>query len=101
MVQLRIMHDDPDRVREVAELLLPLMRASGLLNVGDETELRNRRGPGLRIVVEVTPAGPPVRVWAEPGDASSSSTPGRSPRPGLSPGGRALPPARARRDPGP
>jgi hypothetical protein len=98
------MHDDPDRVREVAELLLPLMRASGLLNVGDETELRNRRGPGLRIVVEVTPAGPPVRVWAEPGEpdgASSSSTSRRSPRPGLSPSGRALPPARARLDPGP
>ncbi|KAB2376992.1 hypothetical protein ABT299_44965 [Spirillospora sp. NPDC000708] len=101
MVQLRIMHSDPDRVREVAELLLPLMRASGLLHVGDETELPNRRDGGLRVVVEVTPAGPPVRVRADAGDASSSSTPRRSPRPGLSPGGRALPPARARLDPGP
>jgi hypothetical protein len=33
MVQVRIMHSDPDRVREVAELLLPLMRASGVLQV--------------------------------------------------------------------
>lgn len=96
MVQMRLMHDDPDRVREVAELLLPLMRASGLLHVGDETELPNRRGGGLRIVVEVTPAGPAVRVRADVGDASTSPPPRTRRGPGLSAGGRALPPARGR-----
>lgn len=64
MVQIRIMHDDPDRVRQVAELLLPLMRASGVLNVGDTTELPNRRDGGLRVVVDVTPADH-YRVAAE------------------------------------
>ncbi|MDL4771232.1 hypothetical protein [Actinomadura xylanilytica] len=31
------------RIRDVAERLLPLMRASGLFGVGDETELPNLR----------------------------------------------------------
>lgn len=64
MVQIRIMHSDADRVRQVAELLLPLLRASGVLNVGDEVELPNRRDAGLRIVVDVTPADN-YRVSAE------------------------------------
>lgn len=64
MVQIRIMHTDADRVRQVAEMLLPLMRASGVFTVGDEVELATR-GPGLRIVVDVTPAQPgPGRGWA-------------------------------------
>lgn len=67
MVQIRIMHADPDRVRQVADLLLPLMRASGVLNVGDETELPNRRDGGVRIVVDVTPVTA-VRVSAERAD---------------------------------
>jgi hypothetical protein len=53
---IRLMHSNPDRVREVAELLIPLLRASGVLMVGDETELPNRRDGGLRIVFELIPA---------------------------------------------
>ncbi|MFC6885265.1 MULTISPECIES: hypothetical protein [Actinomadura] len=73
MVQMRLMHSDPDKVRAVAELVLPLLRASGVLMVGDETEIPNRRDGGLRIVVDVTAAGPAVRVTAEPGEPEDGS----------------------------
>lgn len=99
MVQLRLMHDDPEKVREVAARLLPLMRESGLFFVGDETELPNRRGPGLRIVVEATVSPDGLRIWVEQQDeqphpatpaapvSSPSARPVRSGR-----GRRALPP---------
>jgi hypothetical protein len=95
MVQIRIMHDDAGKVRDVAEL--PLMRASGLLMVGDETELPNRRGDGLRIVVEVTPAPGARQAWAEQAGPGASSPPPASPSGTAVPRGPiALPPAAPR-----
>lgn len=90
MVWVRLMHDDPKRVREVAALLLPLLHDSGLLQVGDESEYPNRRGPGIRISFDLTPTSSagPVRVQAERVDE-----PARSPaRQRQNPARRALPP---------
>ncbi|RCG19136.1 hypothetical protein DQ384_38315 [Sphaerisporangium album] len=51
----------------MARLLLPLLRDFGVLVVGDQTEVPNRRDGGLRIVFELVPAdeGGPQRVQAE------------------------------------
>lgn len=68
MVQIRVMGDDADRVTEVLELLLPLVRSSTALHVGDPAELR-MRGPGRRVVFELTPAGPGT-VWLERDDGT-------------------------------
>lgn len=91
MVQIRIMHSDPDRVRQVAELLLPLIAQSPDLILGDPQEVPNRKDGGLRVVAEVIPAQPgadPIRVRAERADSRPSPARRR-----LS-SSRALPPAR-------
>ncbi|MBB4920962.1 hypothetical protein [Streptosporangium saharense] len=91
MVQVRLMHHDPERVRQVAELLLPLLRESGLLHVGDENEVPNRRDGGLRVFFELTPATRPSPgyVYAERVDPAP---PARRTRPRT-----ALPPGRSTR----
>lgn len=67
MVQMRLMGDDPERVREVADLVLAALQDSGLVTTGDTTELPNRRDGGLRIVAEVIPkeADGPIQATAE------------------------------------
>jgi RecB family endonuclease NucS len=57
MVQIRVMHSDSDKVTEVLDLLLPLLRSCSALVVGDEEEL-GMRGSGRRVVVEVRRARP-------------------------------------------
>ncbi|GAA3225066.1 hypothetical protein [Nonomuraea helvata] len=77
MVQLRLMGDDTDRVREVAALVLAALRGHPALQLGDVAELANRRGPGVRVVFDVstaTAAGP-YRVHAERVDADPVATP--------------------------
>ncbi|MEU4235527.1 hypothetical protein AB0F17_65650 [Nonomuraea sp. NPDC026600] len=91
MVQIRIMDDDPDRVRQVAELMLPVLRAAVTLQVGDDAEIPNRRGPGLRIVVDVRPARPGGPQW-EHAERVDDPPPGRRDP-------RTLPPGPARRQP--
>ncbi|MEV3986849.1 hypothetical protein [Nonomuraea sp. NPDC049758] len=56
MVQLRLMGDDADRVREVAALVLAALRGHPALQLGDAAELTNRRGPGVRVVFDVSTA---------------------------------------------
>lgn len=66
MVQLRIMTDDIERGEDVTAILLPLLQACTALHVGEPTRLRHRAG-GLRLVLDVQPAGPPtVRLDREP-----------------------------------
>ncbi|RSM93778.1 hypothetical protein DMB42_52110 [Nonomuraea sp. WAC 01424] len=91
MVQVRIMDNDPERVRQVAELMLPLLEAAVTLQVGDAAEIPNRRGPGLRITFDVRPARP--AEWRVE-DARVVDDP-----PVVRVGQRALPPV-ARRRPG-
>lgn len=73
MVQMRLMGDDEDRVREVAAVVIEVLRSSGHVLVGDPADL-GMRGPGARIVVEVFLPGMsggearPVRVRAERAD---------------------------------
>lgn len=55
MVQVRVMGDDPDRVKQVLGRLLPLIATSGTLIAGDPAEL-GMRGPGRRVTFEVLPA---------------------------------------------
>lgn len=65
MVQLRVMTDDRELGEEVLEVLLPLLKACTALQAGEPTRL-SHRGGGLRVVLDVQPAGAPsVRVERE------------------------------------
>lgn len=55
MVQVRLMGDDPERVGQVAAILRDAIERDRRLRVGDATTLANRRGPGIRIVFDLTP----------------------------------------------
>lgn len=83
MVQMRLMGDDPERVGEVVELVFEILRDSGRVNLGDPAEL-SMRGPGRRIVVDVTPAheAGPIRARAERVDREPGPKPGRALPPG-------------------
>lgn len=77
MVQLRVMTDDRQRGEEVLELLVPLLGACTALRVSEPTELRHRGG-GLRVVLDVQPAGgPAVRVERE-GTPPATASAGRA-----------------------
>lgn len=80
MVALRLMGDDPDRVRRVGELLRQALEDSGLL-LGDYGEAPNRRGGGIRLFTELIPApaadpepSGPIRATAERADQPSRRT---------------------------
>ncbi|PJN21129.1 hypothetical protein [Kitasatospora sp. CB02891] len=53
MPQIRLMGSNPSSVRETAEAMVRALRASSELQVGDVSEVPNRRGPGLRVYVEL------------------------------------------------
>ncbi|MFC6080881.1 hypothetical protein [Sphaerisporangium aureirubrum] len=75
MVEVRLMGDDPDRVRETAALISRILGASDEVVLGDQKQVPNKRGPGLRIFLEVIPArtdGRPAYVSAERTDQASS-----------------------------
>ncbi|NUW47006.1 hypothetical protein [Nonomuraea rhodomycinica] len=82
MVQLRLMGDDADRVREVAALVMAALRGHPALQLGDAAELTNRRGPGVRVVFDVSTANAagPYRVHAERVDVDPAAAPARQRR---------------------
>ncbi|GGX36461.1 hypothetical protein GCM10010353_59420 [Streptomyces chryseus] len=87
MVQLRLMTDDRSRGEDVLAVLLPLLNACTALQASELTRLTHRGG-GLRVVLDVQPAGPPtVRVDREDGPSGRTRT------------GRAEAPARRQRRP--
>ncbi|MFF1284319.1 hypothetical protein ACFVY4_26705 [Streptomyces sp. NPDC058299] len=83
MAQIRVMGDDADEVTRVLEALLPLVNACTALVAGQPVEL-SKRGPGLRVVFELLPAGPgPVTVeQAGPATRTGARTPRRRALPG-------------------
>jgi len=86
-MQLRLMHSDAERVTEVLDILLPLLRSCTALQVGDPEDLRMRDPGGRRVAIDVAPArqGTTIRVERaeEPGPGPGRSSPRRA---------RALPP---------
>lgn len=89
MVQLRLMTDDRELGEDVLEVLLPLLRACTALQAGEPTRL-SHRGGGLRVVLDVQPAGAPTvhveradRPAREGGRGSGAPARRGSPRRGL------------------
>ncbi|MFI6541458.1 hypothetical protein ACIBHY_54025 [Nonomuraea sp. NPDC050547] len=77
MVQLRLMGDDADRVREVAALVLAALRGHPALQLGDAAELTNRRGPGVRVVFDVSTANAAGPYWVHAERVDPAATPAR------------------------
>ncbi|MFF3256436.1 hypothetical protein ACFYWP_36890 [Actinacidiphila glaucinigra] len=72
------MGDDSSRVAAVLEVLLPLLQDHPLLQVGDPAELR-MRGPGRRVVFEVTRAAVPSAEYRVERDDQPPGTRGELP----------------------
>lgn len=94
MPQIRLMGSDSAAVQETAKAMLRALRASPELQVGDVSTVANKRGPGVRVYVELLLRGP-----AAGDDQAVTVTVEREDRPGARRparvrGGRAaLPPA--------
>ncbi|GAA2836634.1 hypothetical protein ACFQ0M_48700 [Kitasatospora aburaviensis] len=76
MPQIRLMGSDAAAVQETAEAMLRALRASTELRVGDVSTVPNRRGPGVRVYVELLlrepTEGQPVTVTVEREDRPGS-----------------------------
>ncbi|MGK4586109.1 hypothetical protein [Kitasatospora sp. HPMI-4] len=95
MPQIRLMGSDESAVEETAQAMLRALRASPELVVGDVSTVPNRRGPGMRVYVEL--------LLREPGEQTVTVTVEREARaeqhrsPARVRGARAaLPPAASR-----
>jgi hypothetical protein len=112
--QMRLFDDDPEEIARLADAVVRALRASPELVVGSVNHVPNKRGPGLRVYIEVLRTRPD-HPTAERGDGADDfrvdvevvndppRRPGRAvrgPRPAL-PRGSSSPRGAQRPDEGP